>query len=209
VDQRPVLFPFWSLETAAFADPEKRLTGVVFLGLSPTAMPNSSVSSVVADATFLPQTLVVPPSGGKTLSAYGDTTQIKLSGEQTNGSVVVITNSTPPQSGPPPHRHWNEDEMFLVLEGKVRFLANGQWTEPLEPGTLIYTPRGVVHTFQNVGETPSRQLVIGTPSGFELFFAKSAEIFAAVEAGVPPDLARILAISEEHGIEFVPPLAIG
>jgi hypothetical protein len=31
--------PFWSLETAGFGDPEKRLTGVVFLGLSPTAMP--------------------------------------------------------------------------------------------------------------------------------------------------------------------------
>jgi quercetin dioxygenase-like cupin family protein len=178
--------PFWSLETAGFGDPEKRLTGVVFLGLSPTAMPNSSDSSVVADATFLPQTLVVPPSGGKTLSAYGDTTQVKLSGEQTNGSMVVITNSTPPQSGPPPHRHRNEDEMFLVLEGKVRFLANGQWTEPLEPGTVVYTPRGVVHTFQNVGETSSRQLVIGTPSGFELFFSKSAEIFAAAVYGADP-----------------------
>jgi uncharacterized cupin superfamily protein len=99
--------------------------------------------------------------------------------------------------------------MFLVLEGKGRFLANGQWTEPLEPGTVVYTPRGVVHTFQNVGEIPSRQLVIGTPSGFELFFSKSAEIFAAAKAGGPPDMARILAISEEHGIEFVPPLAIG
>jgi quercetin dioxygenase-like cupin family protein len=172
-------------------------------------MPNSSDSPVVADATFLPQTVIVQPCGGKTLRAYGDTTQIKLSGEQTNGSMVVISTSTPPQGGPPPHRHRNEDEMFLVLEGKVRFLANGQWTEPLEPGSVAYTARGVIHTFQNVGETPSRQLVIGTPSGFELFFSKSAEIFAAAEAGGPPDMARILAISEEHGIEFVPPLAIG
>jgi hypothetical protein len=32
-------------------------------------------------------------------------------------------------------------------------------------------------------------LVIGTPSGFELFFSKSAEIFAAAEAGGPPDMA--------------------
>jgi hypothetical protein len=77
------------------------------------------------------------------------------------------------------------------------------------PAVSRYTPLGVIHTFQNVGETPSRQLVIGTPSGFELFFSKSAEIFAAAEAGGPPDMARILAISEEHGIEFVPPLAIG
>ena len=98
--------------------------------------------------------------------------------------------------------------MFLVVEGSVRFLANGEWTEPLGPGSIVYTPRGVVHTFQNAGETPCRQLVIVTPSGFEQFFFKSAAAFAAAGEGGRPDLARLLAISEEHRIEFVPPLAI-
>jgi hypothetical protein len=37
-----------------------------------------------------------PPKGGKTLFAYGDTAQIKLSGEQTNGSMAVALSSTPP-----------------------------------------------------------------------------------------------------------------
>jgi hypothetical protein len=184
--------PFWSLEIASFGDPEKRLTGVDFLGLSPTAMPNSSDSTVVADATFLPQTLVV-----------------QLSGEQTNGSMVVITNSTPPQSGPPLIVIGMRTRCFWSWKGRFGSWLMASGRNRLEPGTVVYTPRGVVHTFQNVGETPSRQLVIGTPSGFELFFSKSAEIFAAAEAGGPPDMARILAISEEHGIEFVPPLAIG
>jgi hypothetical protein len=97
--------------------------------------------------------------------------------------------------------------MFIVLEGKIRFLANGQWTEPLAPGSIVYTQRGAVHTFQNVGETPCRQWIIVTPSGFERFFSKSAEVFAAAGAGGPPDMARLLAISEEFGIEFVPPLS--
>jgi quercetin dioxygenase-like cupin family protein len=119
-------------------------------------MPNSSDSPIFADATFLPQTVIVPPSGGKTLRAYGDTTQIKLSGEQTNGSMVVISTSTPPQGGPPPHRHRNEDEMFLVLEGKVRFLANGQWTEPLEPGSVaLHAARGDPHFSECRGDTQS------------------------------------------------------
>ncbi len=166
----------------------------------------SSESAAVGKAAPEPQTFVVPPSGGKTLQAYGDTTTIKLSGQETNGSMVVIQTTTPPQSGPPPHRHKNEDEMFLVLEGRIRFLANGEWTEPLETGSIVYTQRGAVHTFQNVGETPSRQLIIATPNGFEFFFAKSAEVFAAAEAGAPPDMARLLAISEEYQIEFVPPL---
>lgn len=153
-----------------------------------------------------PQTLVIPPEGGKTIHAFGDSAQIKLSGEQTNGSLVVALSSSQPGGGPPPHIHHAEDEMFMVLEGKVLFLANGQWTEPLESGTIVYTPRGLIHTFKNVGDAVCRQLVIATPSGFELFFSKCAEVFATAGAGGVPDLARILAISAEHRIEFVPPL---
>ena len=155
-----------------------------------------------------PRTLVIRPGEGKTLFAYGDTAQVKLSGEQTNGSMAVALNATPPGGGPPPHRHHNEDEMFVVLEGSIRFLANGEWTEPLPPGSIVYTPRGAVHTFQNAGETPCRQLVIATPSGFEQFFSKSAEAFAAASQAGMPDLSRLLAISEEYQIEFVPPLVV-
>jgi quercetin dioxygenase-like cupin family protein len=161
--------------------------------------------TVVSESAPPPQTFVVAPDGGQTLHAYGDTAQIKLSGEQTNGLMVVALSSTPPGGGPPPHRHQNEDEMFLLVEGSVRFLANSQWTQPLAPGSIVYTQRGAVHTFQNVGETVSRQWLIVTPSGFETFFAQSAEVFAAAGGG-PPDMARLLAISAEHHIEFVPPL---
>ena len=161
--------------------------------------------SPAMNGALAPQTLVVPPDSGRKVHAYGDTSQIKLSGEETNGAMVVTLASTRPGSGPPPHRHRNEDEMFLVVEGRIRYFANGQWTEPLEPGSIVYTPRGAVHTFQNVGETPCRQYIIITPSGFEQFFAKSAEVFMAA-AGGPPDLARLLALSDEYGIEFVPPL---
>jgi quercetin dioxygenase-like cupin family protein len=183
------------------------LTVVVFLDLDPTAMHTPTDPPIVAQACLAPQTLIIPPDGGQTIQAFGDTSQVKLNGEQTNGSMVVAVGSSPPGGGPPPHRHRNEDEMFIVLEGKIRFLANGQWTEPLAPGSIVYTQRGAVHTFQNVGETPCRQWIIVTPSGFERFFSKSAEVFAAAGAGGPPDMARLLAISEEFGIEFVPPLS--
>jgi quercetin dioxygenase-like cupin family protein len=170
-------------------------------------MPETSNSSAADRTGHPPQTLIIAPDGGATIHAYGDTAQVMLSGEQTNGSMVVAVGTSPPGGGPPPHRHRNEDEMFIVLEGKIRFLANGQWTEPLAPGSIVYTPRGVVHTFQNVGETLCRQWIIATPSGFERFFSKSAEVFAATGAGEPPDMARLLALSDEFGIEFVPTLS--
>jgi hypothetical protein len=91
--------------------------------------------AIVVSAALPPQTLIVAPDEGKTLHAYGDTAQIKLSGEQTNGSIVIALGTTPPGGGPPPHRHRIEDEIFLVVDGTVRFLANGEWTKPLKPGT--------------------------------------------------------------------------
>jgi quercetin dioxygenase-like cupin family protein len=182
------------------------LTGVVPLDLYPSAMRKTSDPLVVERTSQQPQTLIIPPDDGDTIRAYGDIAQVKLSGEQTNGSMVVVVGTSPPGGGPPPHRHRNEDEMFIVLEGQIRFFANGQWTEPLAPGSIVYTPRGAVHTFQNVGETLCRQWIIATPSGFERFFSRSAEVFAAAGAGGPPDMVRLLAISDECGIEFVPPL---
>lgn len=151
-------------------------------------------------------TTIVPPAEGTLLQAFGDTVQVKLSGEQTKGSLVVALGITPPGAGPPPHIHHDEDELFLILDGQCRFLVNGQWTEPVEAGTVVYTPRGVRHTFQNVGDTPSRHWIITTPSGFEQFFARCATVFAQAADG-PPDMKSILEISAEHGLEFVPPLA--
>jgi mannose-6-phosphate isomerase-like protein (cupin superfamily) len=110
-----------------------------------------------ADRTGHPsQTLIIPPDGGDTIHAYGDTAQVMLSGKQTNGSMVVAVGTSPPGGGPPPHRHRNEDEMFIVLEGKIRFLVNGQWTEPLAPA-VSFTPRAVWFTPL---KTPGRRPVV-------------------------------------------------
>jgi quercetin dioxygenase-like cupin family protein len=83
--------------------------------------------SNIAGPASPPRTLIIPPEGGQKISAYSDTAQIKLSGKQTNGSMVVALGTSPPGGGPPPHRHLKEDEMPLVVEGSIRFFANGQW----------------------------------------------------------------------------------
>src|SRR5579875_1542266 len=99
--------------------------------------------------------ILVRPDEGTVLNAFGDTVQVKLAAEHTGGALTVSLSSTPPGGGPPPHRHHNEDEMFLVLEGRYRFLINDAWTE-VAPGSVLYVPRGAVHTFQNSGDTESK-----------------------------------------------------
>lgn len=152
------------------------------------------------------RTIIVAPEAGEVLNAFGDTVQVKLTGEETNNNLAVGLGSTPPGHGPPPHVHHREDELFIILEGTFRYLENDGWSESVGPGGLVYTPRGVRHTFQNCGTTVGKHWVLATPSGFEKFFSQCAEVFAR---GGAPDMQRILAICAEHELEFVPPLMPG
>jgi quercetin dioxygenase-like cupin family protein len=142
---------------------------------------------------------IVQPGAGQTLRAFGEEVIIRLSGAETQGRLTLWTEITPPGGGPPPHYHEREDEWFIVEEGRVGFFANGAWQE-LGPGGTVFMPRGLVHTFKNMGDAPSRMTISTSPSGFEIFFARCHEEFG--KPG-PPDMARITAISAEHGIHFV------
>jgi hypothetical protein len=81
----------------------------------------------------------------------------------------------------------------------VAFLSDGEWHE-VGAGGAAFMPGGIVHTFKNVGDQPSRMLIMTTPSGFEKFFARCAEEFAKADV---PDMSRIVQIGAEHGIHFV------
>jgi len=113
---------------------------------------------------------------------------ILLDGEHTGGTLAMWSEITPPGGGPPPHYHLNEDEILHVIEGRVAFFLNGEWNEA-GPGGTAFLPRGIVHTFKNVGDQPSRMLNMTMPSGFERFFARCADEFAKPDG---PDMSRIV-----------------
>jgi hypothetical protein len=77
--------------------------------------------------------------------------------------------------------------------------VNGDWHQ-VGPGSAAFMPRGVVHTFKNIGDQQSRVLIMTTPSGFEKFFARCAEEFAKPGG---PDMSQIAQIGVEYGIHFV------
>ena len=151
-------------------------------------------------STPTPSARLVRPGEGNRVRAFGNEIEFMLSGEQTADSLTVGLASVPAGNGPPPHVHYGEDELFLILEGEYRIYLNGDWTT-VGPGTVVYLPRGSVHTFQVAGDKPGRHWTLQTSSGFERYFAQAAEIFAAPGK---PDLARLAAITKEYGAEFVP-----
>lgn len=144
---------------------------------------------------------LTPAGAGRVMHAFGEEVVILMDGQKSGGACTQWIERTPPGGGPPPHRHRNEDELFHVLSGRYSFFdgQSGRWTEAL-PGASAFMPRGSVHTFKNIGIEYGTMLVSTTPAGFETFFGRCAEVFA--QPG-PPDMARIVAIAGEHGIEFV------
>ncbi len=147
------------------------------------------------------QPAIVHPQQNRVIHAFGDEACFHLTGAETGGQYTMFTAITPPGGGPPPHMHANEDELFLVLEGKVAFWKDHEWIEA-GPGASAFMPRQVPHTFKNIGDTPLKMLVQTVPSGFENFFAEAAEEFAKPGG---PDMERAVAIAQKHGISFVQP----
>jgi quercetin dioxygenase-like cupin family protein len=148
--------------------------------------------------------LIVPPAAGKTFTAFGDTIVLKLGDAETGGALTLGLATTPPGGGPPLHRHLDEDELFIVVSGREEYCVDGAWTA-VEPGTVVYLPRGVPHAFRNVGDVPVVKWTITTSGGFSRFFRECAGVFdAAAAAGAPPDMARLLGIFAAHRIELLP-----
>jgi quercetin dioxygenase-like cupin family protein len=122
-----------------------------------------------------------------------------LSGAQTGGMLAVMVEQTHPGGGPPLHVHHNEDEIFIVIEGKIQYYVEGEW-HSVDPGGVVYLPRGAAHCYRNAGNTPSRHWILTTPAGFEIFFARCAAEFARND---DPEMSHIIEIHHAHGIELL------
>ena len=145
-----------------------------------------------------------PGEGIRSLLVMGEMVTCKITSDQTSGAYSLFEITTRPGDGPPPHvQHW-EDESFYVLEGEYEFLDGGR-TIRAGVGSLIYVPRGNLHTHMNVGREPGRLLVSQTPGGaHERFFEELSKNPAApFVSGDSPDVEKVASIATKYGIEIL------
>src|SRR5215213_133791 len=145
-----------------------------------------------------------PGEGRRSLSVMGEMVTCKITSDQTSGAYSLFEITTRPGDGPPPHvQHW-EDEACYVLEGEYEFLDGGR-TIRVGVGSLIYVPRGNLHTHKNVGRGPGRLLVSQTPGGaHERFFEELAESPAAPFVSKDsPEVENVAAIATKYGVEIL------
>jgi quercetin dioxygenase-like cupin family protein len=135
------------------------------------------------------------PGQGERIAFMGQVSFVRARGDQTGGALSLSETRTPAGSGPPPHVHEREDEMFFVLEGEFS-VTIGDETTTAAPGTFVFAPRGIPHAY--VANVPSRHLTIVSPPGFERFLADAGE---AAIAG-PQALA---AVAARYGVTLLDP----
>jgi hypothetical protein len=107
----------------------------------------------------------------------------------------VQQQATQPGGGPPLHRHSREDEGFFVLEGEYEFRV-GEQTFRAAPGTFVFGPRGITHTFKCLGPSPGKIQVILSPPGFEACFE---ELDVLARQGTP-EMGQLVALAGKYGV---------
>lgn len=138
---------------------------------------------------------------GRPLSIFTDTVTVRVQGDDTGGRYTVMHGWTPPQGGPPLHRHHRDAETFQVLSSRFAFMLDGQRVEA-GPGDTIHIPAGVVHQYQNIGPEPGEVLLVVEPAGLDRFFV---ELDALLREPGPPDMRRIAELHERYGMDLLGP----
>jgi len=146
----------------------------------------------------MPAPFVVKPGEAPSpLKLVGEQITVLASGAQT-GSYEIFLQVGPENSGPPPHNHpW--DESFYVVKGEIAFGIDDSETTAL-PGTLVHLPAGTTHWFR-FGKGGGEMISMTSREGASRMFTDMDREISPEN----PDLAKLVAIGERHGLTVTPP----
>lgn len=143
---------------------------------------------------------------GEPLHWLGELAILKATGAETDGRFALAEVYVTQEGAPPPHIHHNEDEAFYVIEGEITVQV-GDRTLKGTPGSFLWLPRDVPHSYQVDSAPYARVLFFFFPAGFEGFIRATS--VPAPSLTPPPaseaivDFEQIMALADQYGAEFV------
>ena len=146
----------------------------------------------------------VPAGTGPAYCGPGDRITFLITGAETGGAFFMAEVSVAPGGGPPPHVHSREDESFYLQQGTLAVRV-GDKALNVSAGDVVHMPRGVVHSFKNVGGETAKLLMVATPAGLENYFAET--FFPAADIADVPQIgqaviARAMKTAPKYGLEL-------
>jgi quercetin dioxygenase-like cupin family protein len=121
------------------------------------------------------QATIVKPEQALSIKPFGLDVKVLLSTEATGGAISVLMGRIKPGEGPGDHVHFNQEEIFFIVEGTFELTVGGQ-TSTAGPGTIVFIPRNVVHRFKNIGDTTACMLDWTLPGGQDHYFKAISEL---------------------------------
>ena len=97
----------------------------------------------------------------------------KVSAEDSQGRFALLQGGLAPRMLIPPHVHSREDEMTIVIRGRLGARVADHEYE-LGPGGVLLKPRNIVHAMWNPTDEPSVLLEYITPAAYVKFFEEVA-----------------------------------
>jgi len=146
------------------------------------------------------QATIVRPEQALRIQPFGLDMKVLLTTEATGGAISVLMAWHKPGEGPPDHVHFDQEEMFFILEGTYELTVDGR-TTTAGAGTIVFIPRTVVHRFKNVGDTTARMLDWSLPGGQDHYF----KAISALAAGDGFTGEKVMAISKKFDTNFPAP----
>ena len=154
------------------------------------------------------QQIVIEPGEGASVWLGGVGVDFKVPGEMTGGAFSIVEHPLDPGRLIPPHIHHREDELSYVVRGEIG-VRIGDRDYVAGPGSYVFKPRGIPHTFWNAGPEPAHLLEFIWPAGFEHFFAALGELVVSCPPEELPERRAALAREYDHYFvheEWVPEL---
>jgi quercetin dioxygenase-like cupin family protein len=153
-------------------------------------------------AMAIEQKIVIEAGEGASVSLGGVGVDFKVPAGMTGGAFSIVEHPLEPGRLIPPHIHYAEDELSYVLSGEIG-VRIGDRDYVAGPGSYVFKPRNIPHTFWNAGPEPAHLIEVIWPAGFEDFFAELGELVATCP---PEELAeRRAELARRYDHYFVHP----
>ncbi len=127
---------------------------------------------------------------------------VKISAKDTDGQLSVFEYVGFQKIGPPLHIHFNQDEIFYVVEGEFLFQLDSE-KMTLKAGDTIFLPQNVPHTWLQLSDKGKLVYLMQPAGQMEEFFKKMNELKG------PPTEELVQQIHQAHGMKIVgPPISL-
>jgi quercetin dioxygenase-like cupin family protein len=124
----------------------------------------------------------------------------KVPSSVTSGQLAIVEHTLPPRAlAAPVHRHSREDELSIVLSGRIGALLGDDVVEA-DAGAYVWKPRHQWHTFWNASDTEELRFIeLLLPGGFEQYFERLSPMLRAAGGADPQVIAEM---ANQYGLEF-------